>query len=207
MAEAQGMGEQRGAIVADLVPGGPSQRAGLAPGDVITSINGVAIKSSSELTREVAKAKPGDSLRLDVIRDGKRRAVEVRSGVRPSEKELAANDNSQGGQGPGGSGSGQHNPPVLGLGLAPLDDTMRRQLSLPATVHGAVVTSVDQSSDAGEKGLRRGDVIVRAGDRAVATSADLAAVVDAAKKANRPSVLVGVYRSGRTSFLPLKVAG
>jgi serine protease Do len=66
---------------------------------------------------------------------------------------------------------------------------------------------VDQDSDAGEKGLRRGDVITRAGNRAVTAPSDLVAEVDAAKKAGRASVLVGVYRNGRTSFLPLKVSG
>jgi serine protease Do len=63
------------------------------PGDVVIAINGVSVRTSSELTREVAKAKPGDALRLDVIHDGKRKTVEVRSGVRPSEKDLASNDN------------------------------------------------------------------------------------------------------------------
>ena len=53
----------------------------------------------------------------------------------------------------------------------------------------------------------RGDVIVRAGNRAVVSASDLAAEVDAAKKAGRPSVLVGVFRTGRTTFLPLKVSG
>ncbi len=79
MAEAQGLGDQKGAIVSDLVPGGPSARAGLLPGDVVIAINGVSVKTSSELTREVAKAKPGDALRLDVIHDGKRKVIEVRS--------------------------------------------------------------------------------------------------------------------------------
>jgi serine protease Do len=74
-------------------------------------------------------------------------------------------------------------------------------------VRGAVVDNVDQASDAGTKGLRRGDVITLANSRPVASSTDLAAVVDAAKKAGRNSVLVGVYRNGRTAFLPLKVAG
>jgi serine protease Do len=208
MAEAQGMGEQRGAIVADLVPGGPSQRAGLVVGDVVTSINGRPVKTSSELTREVARARPGDPLRLDVIRDGRRRMVEIRSGTRPSERELAANDNSPGQSGPGRQSTPQTQAPaVIGLSLAPLDEATRRQLNLAADVRGAVVMGVDQSSDAGQKGLRRGDVVVRAGDRPVASAADLAAVVDAAKKAGRPSVLVGVYRGGRTSFLPLKVSG
>jgi serine protease Do len=208
MAEAQGMGDQRGAIVADLVPGGPSQRAGLIPGDVVIAINGKGVKTSSELTREVARAKPGDALRLDVIRDGRRRVVEVRSGVRPSERELATNDNTPGGrQGPGGSAPQAQAPAVLGLSLTPLDEATRRQLNLPADVRGAVVTAIDQSSDAAQKGLRRGDVIVRAGDRAVGSAADLTAVVDAAKRANRTSVLVGVHRAGRTLFLPLKISG
>ena len=208
MAEAQGLGDQRGAIVADLAPGGPSQRSGVLAGDVIIAINGHAVKTSSELTREVAKAKPGDNLRLEVIRDGKRRTVDVRSGVRPSEKELAANENSPDGQ--GGSGSAgpqaQRAPAVLGLTLTPLDEPTRRQLGLPATVRGAVVLAVNSDSDAGQKGLKRGDVIVRAGDTAVTSAAEVSAAVQAARKANRQSVLVGVYRGGRTLFLPLKIA-
>ena len=207
MAEAQGLGQQKGAIVSDLVAGGPSQRAGLLPGDVVVAVNGKSVKSSSELTREVAKAHPGDVLSLDVIRDGRHRTVDVHSGVRPSEAELAANDNSQNKQGPGGAGpQAPAAPAVLGLKLAPLDEALRRQLGLPADVRGAVVTAVDENSDAGEKGLRRGDVIVRAGDRPVTSGADVAAVAEAAKKAGRPSVLVGVYRGGRTLFLPLKIS-
>jgi serine protease Do len=208
MAEAQGMGDQRGAIVSDLAPGGPSQRAGLAPGDVIVAINGKTVKSSSELTREVAKGSPGDTLRLEVIRDGKHRTIDVRSGTRPSEKELAANENSPDGQGGArpGQPSAPRAPAVLGLSLAPLDDATRRQLSLPASVRGAVITSVEASSDAGQKGLKRGDVVVRAGDVAVAGPAEVAAAVQTAKRAKRQSVLLGIYRGGRTLFLPLKIA-
>ncbi|WP_334163792.1 Do family serine endopeptidase [Phenylobacterium sp.] len=206
MAEAQGMGEQRGAIVADLVTGGPSARAGLLVGDVVVAINGQSVKNSSELTRRVAQARPGDALRLDIIRDGRRQQVTVRSGTRPSERELAANDNTPG-RAPGAPAPPTQAPPVIGLALAPLDDASRRQLNVPADVRGALVTSVDQGSDAAEKGLRRGDLITRAGDRAVTSAADLAAVVEAAKRANRTSVLVGVYRNGRTSFLPLNISG
>jgi serine protease Do len=207
MAEATGMGEQRGAIVADLVPGGPSQRAGLRVGDIVVGINGQSVKSSSDLTRRVAQGRPGDALRLDVVRDGRRQVVEVRSGTRPSERELASNDNTPGSRTPGAPGSATPQAaPILGLALTPLDEASRRQLSLPAEVRGALVASVEANSDAAEKGLRRGDVIVRAGDRAVTGAADVAAVVEATRRANRTSVLVGVYRSGRTSFLPLKLS-
>ena len=208
MAEAQGIPDQRGAIVNDTVDGGPSQRAGLLAGDLITAVNGKSIKSSSELTREVAKASAGATLRLDVIRDGKRKTLDVRSGVRPSERELAANTLGPRGPGaPGGSTPTPQRPAVIGLALGPLDAAARQRYGLEADVRGAVVEGVEQNSDAAQKGLRKGDVIVKAGDRMVTSAADLASVVDAAKKAGRQSVLVGVHRSGRVSFLPLKVAG
>ena len=70
-----------------------------------------------------------------------------------------------------------------------------------------LVEGVDQGSDAGQKGLRRGDVIVQASGRPVTSAADVVAAVDAAKKAGRANVLLGVFRAGRTTFLPVKVAG
>jgi len=209
MAEAQGLENQKGAIVADVSAGGPSARAGVQVGDVVVAVNGVTVKSSSDLTRQVARVRAGENLRLDVIRDGKKRTVDVRSGVRPSERELAANDNA--GAGPGGRpapGPGAlTKAPVLGMSLSPLDEPARNRLNLPSEVRGALVDNVDQASDAGTKGLRRGDVITLVNGRAVAAPTDFAAVVDAAKKAGRTSVLVGVYRNGRTAFLPIKVSG
>ena len=209
MAEAQGTPEQRGAIVNGTVDGGPSARAGLLPGDVITAVNGHAIKTSSELTREVAKAAAGASLRLDVIRDGKHKMVDVRSGTRPSERELALNQlNPKNPVAPGASNApAAPRPEVMGLALAPLDSAARQKYGLDAGMRGALVDGVDQNSDAAQKGLRKGDVIVRAGDREVASASDFAGVVDSAKKAGRQSVLVGVHRNGRTSFLSLKFAG
>jgi serine protease Do len=165
------------------------------------------VRTSSELTREVAKAKPGDMLHLDVIRAGKHRIIDIRSGVRPSEKDLAANSNRPGGGQDGPTAPGATHPSVLGMSLGPLDDVTRRRLNAPSTLNGVLVESVAQTSDAGQKGLRRGDIIVRAGDRPVTAPSDLTAVVEEAKKAGRASVLVGVYRQGRTTFLPLKISG
>jgi serine protease Do len=206
MAEAQGLGAQKGAIVSDLVPNGPSAKAGLMPGDVVVTVNGVAIKNSTELTREVAKAQPGDSIRLDVIREGKHHPIEIKSGIRPSEKDLASNDNT-----PGGGGEKSPlappapHPSVLGMALGPLDEATRRRLNAPPEVKGVVVESIDQTSDAGQKGLHRGDIIVAAGGHPVTTAADVAAAVDVAKKANRSAVLLGILRQGRTTFLAIKI--
>jgi serine protease Do len=202
MAEAQGVPSQRGAIVADLVPGGPSQRAGLLPGDVVTSVNGVAVKSSSELTRQVAKASAGDVLHLQVLRDGKPRVVDIRSGVRPSEQQLAANDNRGGAdRDPSLGTAAPSRPVILGLTLAPLDDAARRRIGTEDGVKGLLIASVGPDSDAAQKGIRKDDLLVRAGDRDITSAADFTAVVEAAKKAGRQSVLVGII------FLPLKVSG
>ena len=91
--------------------------------------------------------------------------------------------------------------------MAPLDDAARRRIKVEANVRGLVIASIDPSSDAAQKGLQRDDILIRAGDREMVASSDLTAVVDAAKKAGRQSVLVGIYRGGRTLFLPLKVSG
>ena len=206
MAEAQGMPNQKGAIVADLVPGGPSQKAGLTVGDVVVAVNGAKVRTSGELTREVAKASPGDSLRVDILRDGKPKTIEVRSGVRPSEKELASNDNSKDDAAPG-KGGAMGKSAVIGLTLSPLDDAARRRLGVEASVKGLLIASLDPNSDAAQKGVRPDDILVRAGDRVIGSAEDFSAVVEAAKKAGRQSVLVGIYRGGRTLFLPLKVAG
>jgi serine protease Do len=207
MATAQGMAGQKGAIVAELTSGGPAERAGLAMGDIVLSVNGTRVRSSSELTRQVAKAAPGDLLRLEVIREGKPRTIEIRSGTRPSESQLAA--------GPGGPGGGAPGPgrpapsagqSLLGMTVAPLDEAGRRRAGLPADARGLIISNVDRTSDAATKGIQANDVLLRAGDRLLATPADLSAVVDQARRAGRPSVLVAVWRGGRTIFLPVKIA-
>jgi serine protease Do len=94
---------------------------------------------------------------------------------------------------------------ALGLALGPLDEAARRRYSLSADVRGAVVENVAVGTDAAKKGLKRGDVLVRAGDRAITSPADVIAAIDAAKKAGRASVLVFIYREGRQLGVPLKI--
>ena len=210
MAEAQGLGEQRGAIVAALVPGGPAERGGLKPGDVVTAVNGVAIKNSSELTREVAKGRPGQVLKLNVIREGARTTVDVRSGSRPTERELAQNsddDDDAGPSRPGATTPAVPRAPVLGMILSPLDAATRSRLSLDETVKGVAIDSVRSSSDASEKGLKRGDVITSINTRPVTTTAEISAAVEAAKKSGRTNLTVGVFSGGRPSYRTLKVEG
>jgi serine protease Do len=207
MADAQGLGDVKGAIVADLVPGGPAQKGGLMPEDVITAVNGVAIKSGSELTREVAKGRPGDTLKLSVLRGGKSRSVEIKSGVRPTEKELALNDDDSDEGGADAPTKPQfQKSEALGLTLAPIDDAARRTYSIDPAVKGLLIDAVKASSDAGEKGLRKGDVLTSVNGEPVTSAAQVASAVEAAKKLQRPSVNLRIIRAGRPTIVPLKIA-
>jgi serine protease Do len=88
IAAAQGLAGRKGALVAAVADGGPAERAGLKTGDVVVAVDGEPVETSSALTRKVAAAGPNKSVRLDIIRDGRARAVTVRTGMRPPPKEL-----------------------------------------------------------------------------------------------------------------------
>jgi serine protease Do len=182
MATSLGMPVAKGALVADVVPGGPSAGAGLKSGDLILGMDGQPVTSGSDLTRHVGLARPGDLIRLQVRRDGRMIDVDLRAGLRPSEQALAAN---------AVSGGADPTAGVLGMQLA------------PDPKGGVVVQGVDANSDASDKGLGRGDVILRAGDHKVATPADVSAAVADARHEGRKEVLVLVAHGGRQLFVPL----
>jgi serine protease Do len=162
------------------------------------------------MTREVAKAHAGDVIHLDLFRDGKERTVDVKSGLRPSEATLALNGGIGGGDEDSGGQSGVTPTPhsqILGMSLTPIDPATRKQFSIADPVKGVFVDSVKGASDANDKGLRRGDVIVRAGDREVASANDVSAAVGDWKKAGRSSIPLAISRGGRTLFVPVKIEG
>ena len=107
LADSLGLRSQKGALVAQVTDGGPAAQAGLQRGDVIASVNGHAVESAPDLTRQVALARPGETIKLGVARDAALRNVAVRSGVRPSEAALASNDHGDRGSDEGGADSGQ----------------------------------------------------------------------------------------------------
>jgi serine protease Do len=188
LADSLGMGKSEGALVAQTSPGGPSDRAGLRSGDVILRIDGRPVTSADDLTRRVALVRPGETVSLQILRDGRLQSVGLSSGVRPSETALASNTYDQdSGQGYG-SGTG-----VLGMRLAPNPNG------------GVTIEGVNPNSDASEKGLQSGDVIVRAGNRPVRAPADIAAAATQARHVGRKDVPVLVERNGRKLFVPLQV--
>jgi len=203
LSESMGMKSTNGALIAALTDGGPAARAGLKVGDVVLDVNGHAVTSASDLTRQVGFAHPDDVLQMRVLRDGHEQTIAVRAGLRPSEQELAANANA--GQDQDGTDPDGPSKPVLGMQLAPLSPGLRQQLNLSERVQGVVVEGVRSNSDAADKGLQPGDVLVKAGDHALSKPSDMTAAVAEARRDKRGSMPLLVSRGGHTLFIPLKV--
>jgi serine protease Do len=182
IAESLGLKSHAGALVADVTPGGPSARSGLRSGDIILRLDGHEVASAADLTRQVALARPGSSIRLLLRRDGATQDLIVRSDERPSQ--VASRD----------AGTGTPEAGDLGLAVAPNPGG------------GLRVLGVRPGSDAQAKGLRPGDVIERVGAKPVRTGEDLAQAVTAARAAGRSDVLLLVVRDGRHTFLPVDLA-
>jgi len=210
MGDALGMPGVKAAVVKAITPGGPAERSGLQIDDIVLSVNGAKVESSTALTREVARVRPGETLRMEILRDGKKRFVDVKSGVRPSNQELASSAGGDDDEGAGPSNKSPDKPAVqrvnvLGMGLVPLDAAARKRYSIAPEVQGVLVDSVRGDSDAAERGLSSGAVINSVNLKAVRSVADVAAAVDAAKKAGRPTILLSVTVKGQSISLPVKV--
>jgi serine protease Do len=187
IASSLGVDARQGALVADLTPGGPAERAGLKPGDLVLKADGHDITSASDLTRQVGLARGGDTIRLQIRRDGQVREVLIKSGIRPEEASLRTHALDKGG--PDASGAAAR---ILGLRVAPGDG-------------GLTIQGIQRNSDAAQKGLQTGDVIVQANGHEAASTAALAAAVAEAKKAGRKDVLLLIARAGQHIFVPIQI--
>ena len=202
IAASLGIRPDEGALVAELTPGGPAERGGLKVGDVVVGVDGQPVHTPSALTQRVALVGAGQTIQLQVLRDGRPLTVSVRAALRPPEAQLASADL---GSAEGGDAAAEESARILGMHLAPVDPETRERYGLASSTSGVVVQGVAADSDAAAKGLHPGDVIVRAGDHRVASSADVASAVADARRTGRNDVLFLVSRNGRTIFIPVGV--
>ncbi|RZJ84442.1 MAG: PDZ domain-containing protein [Brevundimonas sp.] len=183
--------DTKGAFINNVTPGGPAERGGLQAGDIVIRLGDETIDSSTELTRLVGQARPGDTIRLQVLRDGRSQTITVRSGTRPSEATLRGGENggADEGQTPR-SEQNQAGETVAGLTLAPLNTATRERYSVPATVTSGVVVTDVVSTTARGIGFQPGFVILRAGNSPVNSVADVRAAEAAARSAGRTNIFL-----------------
>ena len=189
-----GLDKAAGALVSD-VPDGPALDAGMQAGDIILSFDGNKVEDTRGLVRQVGNADVGKAVRVVVLRDGASKTLKIVLGRR-EDAEAATPVVQKTPQEPQ-----QKN--ILGLSLSTLTDELRSQLELDAKATGLVVQSVEDSSQAYEKGLRAGDVITEAGQEPINQISDFEALIGAAKTAGRKSLLLLVRRAGDPRFVAL----
>ncbi|MFY0692017.1 MAG: Do family serine endopeptidase [Paracoccaceae bacterium] len=197
VAEALGLADAEGALVTD-VPEGPSKEAGIEPGDVIVDFDGKPVEDTRELVRIVGNTMVGKAVRVKVIREGKSQTLVVTLGRR---EEAEATPVPAAMQEPEDLDEGV----VLGMTLSVLNDDLRGQLGLGDTATGLVVKDVAEDSDAFEKGLRAGDLIVEAGQQKIEDLAGLNERLEEAREAGRKSFLILVRRQGDPRFVALSL--
>jgi serine protease Do len=215
LADSLGIPHNRGEFIQAVVPGGAGARAGLQPGDVVLRVDGKEVTPDQTLSFIVANTPPGKRIPLELIRNGQRLTVSAVVGKRPTEEQLAQ-DQSFGSNDQDNSDNAYNQTPQkqgqgvveqsLGISAIPLTPTIARQLGQSEGTQGVVVTAVDASSDAGQKGLQRGDIVLSANYQPVTTVAQFEAVVRAAKAQNRPAVLLRVQRRGQpATYVPIRL--
>jgi len=178
IADSLGLTAATGVLVAEPQAGGPAAKAGLKSGDVITSVDAVAVKDPRDLARKIAAIEPNKEVALSLIRDGKEQSVSLKLGQLADQKVHKASAEDRGG----------HQLGSLGLTLAPAAEVEG------AGEKGLAVIGVDPNGKAAELGFQQGDIILKAGNKAVSSPQDLTTALSEAKAAGRKNALLMIKR-------------
>jgi serine protease Do len=196
MADQLGLKSSQGALVADVVKGGPAEASGLRAGDVITKVNGRPIADNNMLTREVGAIPPGQLVKLDYYRDGANHSLDVKVKARPEDEEDGKAAAVAGGA------EGKSGDP-LGLTVEDLTADLARRARVDPGTHGVVVTDVAGESAAAAAGLEAGDVLLTVNRKETASVEDYRKAVKNVKKGD--ALLVRVRRGQGVQFITIKV--
>jgi serine protease Do len=186
---ALGLSVLHGAMVQDVGPQSPAERAGLRPYDVIVQIDGRAVLTNEELIRDVSARQPGTVAKLEVLRENRRHVMPIKLAERPRRgyEFEGLPDSSLSAPAAPRSTEPDADPP-LGISVRELDRGVVGRFEVPDSVHGVVVTRVEPTGPANQI-LRRNFVILEINRRATPTVSEYERLVSAA----RPGDVVAVY--------------
>jgi len=190
IADSLGLKKTQGALVAEPQSGGPAQKAGIKAGDVITAVNGEEVKDARDLAKKIGAMQPKQNVKLTVLSGGSEKTVSLSLGTLPSDQQAKADDN-----GSDGADVGK-----LGLTLAPAGRVAG------AGSEGVVVTDVDGSGAAAERGFAIGDVILEVAGKKVETPNDVRQAIAAVRSEGKRTVLMRVKKGENSRFVALPVS-
>jgi serine protease Do len=193
IAESLGMKNASGALVDEAKPDTPAAKAGIQAGDVITAVNGKAVKDSRTLAREISVMSPNSSVKLDILRKGEPKSIDVTLAAMPNQPERQANAGDE------NDNSAMPGAPHLGLSVAPAAEVAG------AGQKGVVITGVDPDGPGAEHGLKAGDVILDVAGNSVSSVRDLRKALSQAKSDGKHDVLMRVKTADNTHFIAMPI--
>jgi serine protease Do len=192
IAESLNLRSTQGALVAEPQAGSPAVTAGIRAGDIITHVNGNAVRDARELARTIGAMPPNASVRLNVLRNGAEQTITVTLGELPNQREARATPERR-------EQNRGTEIPRLGLTLSPAAE------SAGSGSEGVVVTDVEAGSLAAEHGFRAGDVILNIASKPVKTPAEVRDMIADAQKTGARNVLVRVKSGDSIRFVAVRL--
>jgi serine protease Do len=196
-AEAFGLPNTNGAVISQVAPGEPADKAGIEPGDVIVELNGRPVKDSDTLVDMVVGTKPGTSVPVTIYRDKQRKSLNVTVG----ELDLDAESGRTARR--GGSDETAPEPTTTGFGMevGAITPEVARELELPRGRGGAIVMDVERNSAAAYAGVLPNDVILEVNGQAVANVSQVTRELQ--RTTARQPVFLLVWRDGSEVFVTM----
>jgi len=188
LADALGLSDSHGVLIADVVPDGPADIAGFKRGDVVLRINGKRMDSSAKLRNRIAVLGTGGKARIEFSRDGETQTVEVTLGELPADL--------------GGVAKVAPDQGALGgLTVGALNPANRETYKIPDRLGtGVVITAIEPESPAHSAGLKAGDVLLELNRKPIQSVQAFTELYGKAKK----NILLLVFRNGNTMYLVLR---
>lgn len=197
IAKGFGLDAPAGALIAAVEDGSPAQAAGLKRGDVVLKWGDTEIESISDLPRAVAFTPAGKTLEVEVWRDRAAKTLSVTTAAQPKEDALASAEAPK--------GASEQKVDDTGITLSNLTSDLRERFSVGEDAKGVLVVEVEPGSEADEKGLRPGDVILSVGLDPVSSAEELAGELDKLREDDITVVTLGLMRADRESFVALRL--
>ena len=195
-AQAFGLPNTQGAVISTVTQGGPADKAGLHPGDVITEYNGKPVKNSDDLVNMVVHTKPGTTVPLKVYRNRQARTMNVTVEELNLDEEMGTR-----GEGGGGAQPEERMETGVGMELQSVTPDIARRLRVPDGEGGAIVMSVQRNGAAARAGIQPRDVILEVNQKPVSSPTDIRRALQAAQSGD--TVFLLVWRDGQEVFITM----